>query len=68
MNSDQLSESIRSLIEATADAGKALSAKSGLPLEYAHIQDALMEVMELDSPEELLDKELSTAAIAAILE
>jgi len=68
MNSDRLSESIRSLIEATADAGKALSAKSGLPLEYAHIQDALVEVMELDSPEELLDKELSAVAIAAILE
>jgi hypothetical protein len=68
MNSDQLSKSIRSLIEAAADAGKALSARSGLSIEYAHIQDALMEVMELDSAEELLDRELSAAGIVAILE
>ncbi|SRR6266567_1356033 len=68
MNSDQLSESIRLLVEAAADAAKALSAKSGLPLECAHIQDALVEAMELDSPEELLEKELSADAITAILE
>jgi hypothetical protein len=38
MNSDQHSESIRLLVEAAADAAEVLSAKSGLPLEFAHIR------------------------------
>jgi hypothetical protein len=68
MNSEQLSASIRSLVEAATEAAENFKTKTGLPLEYAHIQDALIDALELESPEQLLGKELNAGAITAILE
>ena len=62
-----VSQKIRDLLDAAIQAAKLLSARSGLPLEYSHIESALLLEMELDSSTDLLEKQLDKEQIVATL-
>jgi hypothetical protein len=62
-----VSQKIRDFLDAAIQAAELLSARNGLPLEYSHIESALLLEMELDSSTDLLEKQLDKEQIVAAL-
>src|SRR2546427_5602500 len=67
MTTGKLSAKITRFLEAATTAADILSQAQGMPLEYLHIEDALIDVLGLESAVDLLDKELTTNAIVTNL-
>lgn len=67
MQPDDISKSIRALIQAAMESSDALSARVGRKLEYTHIEQALVETLRLDSSVELLRKNLTAEAVTSLL-
>jgi hypothetical protein len=68
MNTEELSQAIGAFLEAAMSASDSLAKLTGIPLEYAHIEDALMEVLGTESPVDLLTQDLTSDAIVSLLD
>jgi hypothetical protein len=67
MTPDDVSREIPELIQAGTAAADALSRQVGLHLEYLNVEDALVDVLDLKSPVDLLGRHLSCERIMALL-
>jgi hypothetical protein len=68
MNTDQTSAAIGSLLDAAVQAAEVLSARNHHPLEYAHIERALVMELELEFTTDLLGLNLGKDEIVKTLE
>jgi len=63
----EMSGWINSLIEEGEAAARILAARRALPIELAHVENGLVEVLGLSEPTDLLDFRLSRHEIVSIL-
>jgi hypothetical protein len=67
MTADDLSGQIAAFLKAATVAADQLANSSGVPLEYVHIEEALLKTLELDESIDLLSKHLGADEIVSLL-
>lgn len=67
MTPNDLSEQVVAFLKAATVAADQLANSSAVPLEYVHIEQALLKKLELDEPVDLLSRNLGTDEIVSLL-
>jgi len=68
MTNEELSQAIGHFLQAATAAADILSSRQNASLEYVNIEDALVDLLRVDSPVDLLSRNLNEKSLVSLLD